>query len=677
MNNRKTQNFVNDLKIRNLFPFYIENVNTKFFSSIQNVYKSKQAKNVPSFIKSRLDSDEIKKFWQFQDISSHENINLLINQLVTQLASKLGDSKGLFNKKGFTKFNQTLYVEEKYEIYDLKIIGDVYSDRRFIYAIDINPSSYLFEFLEQIQIFFYLDEKKKLVSGAFSLNWGNDNKSNSDENAIEKVYLNSFIKLFVSKEIGAISINNMLGLMSESFSVKNKKTKSKNKLESKNNKNSIEILKEKWELLLESKILNGFQKESKKISEKRIVYYKNDLFFSIVNVILICLAIYEELRKYFTNKDPELYLPLLGKTNTLQKENSMDGKMDFEFLIKFLKKRFFHFGKTKIAEIQSSEDAIAALIKFDKFENESFGNIISSYEIIRNSDIPFLDEDDDVFLNSKDSKILFLMIMKSELFGINSNNHSFTNYADLNEFIKEKDFDKNWNQTLDDLIDETICEWNYDYISFINSKSESFIIKNNNPIKIISNLNDYEKDHNRKIYNNYVWANVYTQTLIWMMKDIEEEISAQRFSNPEMLRSYVSRLESLQFDRYDSFYGISQVKNIVAKINEFHDFNYLNKLLVDKANKEDKLYGKGKERKNIGLAFMSTAVYGLLDFFTMVFSVLTVTVNDDYDIMTHPEKMIIIVIGSFFTLILISVLIYSSIVPVFINYRKNKRNYKI
>lgn len=674
MSNKKNINFVNDLKIRNLFPFYIENVNSKFFSSLQNVSKNRQTKNLPHFIKSRLDSDEIKKFWQFHDISNHDNIGLLINQLVSQMASKLGNNKtGLFKVKGLTKFEQNQYVQEKFEIYDFKIIGDVQADRRFIYAIDIDPKSYLFEFLEQIQIFFYLDEKKKLVSGGFSLNWGNDNRPDSDENAIEKVYLNSFIKLFVSKEIGSISINNMLGLMSESFSIKSKKTKATKTSNKLKNKNSIELLKDKWETLLENKILSNLNANNK-IDKSRIDYYKNDLFFSVVNVILICLAIYEELRKYFTNKSPELYLPLLGKTISGQKEISETSRNDFEFLIQFLKKRFFHFGKTKIAEIQSAEDAIAALIRFDKFENESFGSLISSYEIIRNSDIPFLDEDDDIFLNSKDLKVLFLMIMKSEIFGINSNNHSFTKYSDLIKFIKQNDFKDDWKQTLDDLIDETICEWNYDYVSFINQKSESFIIKNNNPIDLKTNSKNYEVDQNRKIYNNYVWANVYTQTLIWMMKDIEEEISIQRFFNPIRLRTYVSKLESLQFDRYDSFYGISQVKVIVSKLDEFHNYNYLNKILIEKTNKEDKLYGKGKERRNIALAFLSTTVYGLLDFFTMVFSVLTVPENNPNDIGLGTENITVISIGSVFAAILISILIYWSIVPAFINYKKNKKN---
>lgn len=672
MANTNRSDFINKFKIRNFFPFYIENINNQFFSTVKKTNKNLFTRNKFQNFISDLDKEEMEKFNDSQAILDHDNIQSLLNQIVWKIVAKTGNNKyDLFLADGHTNYGHPQYVKEKNEFYDLKILGNVYSDKRYIYSIEIDPESYLYDFVEQIQIAFFIDEKNKTITGGFSLNLGQDKLLNSFDEIIRKMYMNSLIKNFVHRELSPLSVNNFLSIIDLYDEIK---IDGQNEVHdiTKINKKSILDLKKEWKDFLNEKI---FTNKSNFIVDKQL--YENQLFYATLNVFLSCLTIYEELKKYFSSKEPELFLPLFKKVEYVKVNDDQTYEQDLYELIHLLKNRYFYFkkdNKKSLKKIKSAEDAIEALIKIDQMENVSFGNISTSYELTRNIDIPFLDEDDDVFMNSKELKIIYLLIFNPSVLGMNYLSLDFLKYDNFYKNISTINIDDSWNELLDTTIDKTICEWNYDYVSFIDQNFSNLIIKNDNPIKKnIGNDQEikYEIDPNKKIYDNYLWSFIYTKTLMWRLTDIEENMKIDKIERPWKLRDYLNQLELLRLDWHDTFYGITQVKIIVKKIDSFFNFNSLNKILKEKITKEDKLYGKGKERKNLAAAFVSAGIFGLLDFFTMVYSVLTVQNSDNK---LTPVNIAIISIGSIFAICLFAILMYKMFSPL-ISKKKNKQYY--
>ncbi|MDE5545745.1 MAG: hypothetical protein K2I76_03960, partial [Malacoplasma sp.] len=411
---------------------------------------------------------------------------------------------------------------------------------------------------------------------------------------------------------------------------------------------------------------------------KKREYLENDYFFAFLNIILSCLVLYEELKTYFSNNEPELYLPLLKKLEYVKINEDQSSEQDFYEIISLLKSRYYYFGKEKIKNIDSAEDALKMLISYDRLENQSFGSISTVYEINRNINTPFLNDYEDIFVNSKDLKTLFLLAFDSDVLGINLLTADFSNYDLFLKNISSVNFDDSWNKLVKDLVYKNICEWNYNYVTFIDASFSAFIIKNHPDLKSnkIKNANLdnqfylYEED---SIFNNYLWSFIYGKTLIWRLQNIEDDLQETKSKQPWKLRNYLSELETLRLTNLDDYYGIQQAKNIVKKIDSFYDFNSLNKFLKEKITKEDKLYGKGKERKNLAATFVSATTFGILDFFTMIFSILTVKSYSPENIPT--VNLVVIGIGSFFALLLFLILLYIVFVPLVFGKKKKNQYY--
>lgn len=670
MSSLKKNNFINNFKLRNFFPFYIDKVNNKFFSTINKNNKYSITKSKMEKFINNLDKDEIEKFNESQSILDHDNIQSLLNQIIRKILAKTGNKKfDFFVSKGTSNYGHRQYIIEKNEYHDLKILGNRLADKRYIYSIEVDKNSCMYDLVEQIQIAFFVDEKNKTITGGFSLNVGQEKLLNSYEEIIQKFYLNSLFKIFIEKELYPFSVDNFFSIIDQdSYSEIDsnyKNSKNPSKLLNK----SLESLKKEWKKLLKEKIFiknNSFSKNKE--------YFENELFYAILNILLCCLIIYEELKKYFSSEKPELFLPLFKRVEYVKENDEQNSKQDFNELISLLKNRYFYFNKDRkyFKSFKTVEEAIEALIKFDQFENESFGKISTSFEITRNSDIPFIDEDGDIFMNSDELKVIYLLVFKPEILGMKSHSLDFLDYNNFLSNIKKINFDSQWDSVLDEIIDRTICEWNYDYISFVDENFSSLIIKNNNPIKVKSNIEHYyDVDPNKKIYDNYLWSFIYTKNLIWKLNEIEENSHIDKVEKPWKLRNYLNELERLRLDWHDSFYGIEQVKIIVKKIDKFYYFNSLIKLLKDKITKDDKLFGKSKERKNLAATFVSAAIFGLLDFFTTVFSILTVNPNNSK---IPTVNIVFIALGSVFAFCLLSILLYKVLFPLF-SKKKNKQYY--
>ncbi|MEG1353799.1 MAG: hypothetical protein RSC65_02405 [Malacoplasma sp.] len=665
-----------NFKTRIIFPFYIDNIHEIFFSNFE--YKSKRAfdKLFPK-LKENMEIDEINKIYESYNLTTPSSIQKILNHSINKISmvtSNLDDD--IFYSKSTDKFNNKIYVDEKNDVNDFNIIGNIDSTRRYNYSLNLRKEGRLFRLVEQIQFSFYLDEKSHMMSGAVSFNWGKLSSLSFDfAQGHQKTYLMHLLRVFIKDELKYLSLNNIIDLIDEnSFNEKNISTNNRNKnvdTKKANSKFNFSSLKSNWIKFINSKFLCF-----KKFSKSEITYFENELFFSILTLLTISLIVYEDLKIYFRSQTPELILSLIEKEKiNIEKKNPNASSSEELFLnlIGFVKDIYFNSEKIKINEIKSAEDAIKALIKFNNIEKESFALPIISYELIRNDQSPFLYQREDIFLNNTQFKILFLSILDPELFGLNDSQYNLIEYDEYEELINSLRVNSDLNEIIKKTIYKYSCEWNFDYVSFINESLSFLLIKNNN-INLAKNndsIIDYDYGVNKKIFNNYLWAQIFTQTRIWKIKYLEEKLYEYKNSQPFLLRKYLRKLDALYFDWNDTFYGIPGIIIIIKKINSITNLKNTITTLSSKFNLADEIYGKSKERRYLGLALMTASLFGFADFFSMIFTVLTVP---DASLGINNISIIFISLGTILTMFIFMILFVTIFKMVSEKTRSKKNN---
>lgn len=286
-----------------------------------------------------------------------------------------------------------------------------------------------------------------------------------------------------------------------------------------------------------------------------------------------------------------------------------------------------------------------------------------SYEIIRDSEQPFLDEDDDIFLNNKYFKLLYLIMINPEVFGITSRYSRLVSFRDLVNNIEAYEVTKNINDIIDNLVDETICEWNYDYVTFINKDLTSLIVKNNNPVNPEEIENPsilYELDANRKVFNLYFWSIIFVQTKIMRLIAIDNKISDKSQKQKSVVVFEASQqVNNLKFSFDNNYYGMPSIKKITKKmLCSIESDNFFNKL-DQKINNGIVKAHLDKRVKNTVYALIVALIFGLFDFLNTVFTVLDETHFNETHLGT--AQIVVIVISSLFALILVVILIQAAI----------------
>ncbi|MEG1821220.1 MAG: hypothetical protein RR201_03170, partial [Malacoplasma sp.] len=207
--------FIKQLKVKNICPFYIDNINNKFFTSLKNHPSKKFINKVLPKIQKNLSEIEINKFYEIDNLTKVDKIKLMLNLCLKKIVSKTGNINGdFFTIQEMDKFDEPLYIKEIINYGDIQLVGDEYDDRRYNFSIEINPNIYLNKYVEEIQLSFFLDEDNKVLSGGFSWNFKQLKKSViSFDESIDKVYIDTLIKYFVNKQLYPITLNNILDIV--------------------------------------------------------------------------------------------------------------------------------------------------------------------------------------------------------------------------------------------------------------------------------------------------------------------------------------------------------------------------------------------------------------------------------------------------------------------------------
>ncbi|MEG1820935.1 MAG: hypothetical protein RR201_01690 [Malacoplasma sp.] len=392
----------------------------------------------------------------------------------------------------------------------------------------------------------------------------------------------------------------------------------------------------------------------KKMTKEEINYFENELFFSILIISIISLSLYEELKKYFTNDKPEIILNLLDKPSLIKDDPNQTSEMDFIELAKYLRLTYFNEPKkkNKLKNIKTADDFFEIINKHSYFENYSFGKPIQSFEILRMDNNPLMSEFS-LFDDDDKIKIIYLLVIHPEIFALDENSANFIDLEQLKDVLSRNKVTNKLSESLKSGIEDSKCELNYNYISFVSDTSTILLIKNDT---FLFEENNNHKNRKSNLYANYFWSEIYCQSRNWMRINIEYEFSNKDiFKNSIYYRNKIKILENLKFNIYDDFYGMSQIKNIVRKIDKLDSIQKSIDQLISKMRKTDQMSKKDKERKNILLAYIIATIIGFINFFAMVFTILTVT---DIKAGLQAENITVISIASFLAFILFSILIY-------------------
>ncbi|WPL37990.1 MPN338 family protein [Malacoplasma iowae] len=657
----------NGLKIKNLTPFYIDEINDKFFTSLQNHPNRFFVNKVLPKIQKNMDEDELEKFVEIDNLTKNNKIKLMLNLALKKIASKTGSENcDLFFVQETDKFNEPLYIKNIIPESDVEVLGDTSLDRKYDFAIDINPNSYLYTYISQLQLSFFLDDESKLLSGGFSFNKVfNDSEGIDFLECVDKIYFYNLIKHFINKQLFPLSLNNILHMLENSQPSNKKSIKPTDKAKVKVDfqQITIESLHQNWINFVNRKFLYFND-----VSEKTKNYIEKDLFFSILTSSLIALCLYEELKIYFTSEKPEFILKLLDKPSLLKEDPNQNSEIDFFELANYLRTTYLDRDKIiSIKNIKSAEDIADTLIEQETFEVDSLISPIFSVEVYLKSKTPIISEYD-LFDKNKNLKMIYLLTISPELFGMDYSTGHFIEYKQLVDIVNKNSFVlSKLSESLSEKIENSCCELNYDYITFLSNKPSMLLIKNNTEVFQKSLL---DANNSSGLYEYYMWAQIYSQSRLWKMKDIELEFNYDLYHNIDIYhKEKLKSLENLILNWYDDFFEIFHIKHIVKKIDQLSELKTSIEMLINKIRQRDELSKKDKERKSVLFAYIIASLIGFINYLGMVYTILTVV---DVNSGLSTGNIVAISVATFLALILVAIFGYFSFKVLSAKYRKKR-----
>lgn len=657
----------NGLKIKNLTPFYIDEINDKFFTSLQNHPNRFFVNKVLPKIQKNMDEDELEKFVEIDNLTKNNKIKLMLNLALKKIVSKTGSENcDLFFVQENDRFNEPLYIKNIIPERDIEVLGDTSLDRKYDFVIDINPNSYLYTYISQLQLSFFLDDESKLLSGGFSFNKVfNDTNGIDFLECVDKIYFYKLIKHFINKQLFPLSLNNILHMLENSQPSNKKSIKPTDKAKVKVDfqQITIESLHQNWINFVNRKFLYFND-----VSEKTKNYIERDLFFSILTSALIALCLYEELKIYFTSQKPEFILKLLDKPSLIKEDPNQNSELDFFELANYLKATYLDRDKIiSIKNIKSAEDIADTLIEQETFEVDSLISPIFSVEVYLKSTTPIISEDD-LFDKNKNLKMIYLLTISPELFGMDYSTSHFIEYKQLIDIVNKNSFVlSKLSESLSEKIENSCCELNYDYVTFLSNKPSMLLIKNNTEVFQKSLL---DSNNSSGLYEYYMWAQIYSQSRLWKMKDIELEFNYDMYHNIDIYhKEKLKSLENLILNWYDDFFEIFHIKHIVQKIDQLSELKTSIEMLINKIRQRDELSKKDKERKSVLFAYIIASLIGFINYLGMVYTILTVV---DVNAGLSKGNIAAISVATFLAFILVAIFGYFSFKVLSAKYRKKR-----
>ena len=588
--NSKKHDIISDANIKSCYFFYINNISKNFDLDLQDYHFDES---------DELKQGDLENLKEFQQITKSSTVIKVINKVFNRIAS-LTTSK---NNSLFVNLNgqndEPFYLSyDKNNDFSSNILGNIHTNKMYSFTSYVSKNSYLYRFVDQLSIMFYLQQDTNRIVGGIVLN-KLDKDSDNFNDTFEDFYLSNLVNTFVCDQLYPYDLELLLNIDKKKMNLKSNQAidldVNKIKKLSMQDPNLV-LLKSNWEKLIQSKFL----KYKPDFDDKEIDYYKNTLFFSVMSLWMIVVHLVEELDEYFTSGNEQKLINLAKKKEDVIKNVNMNDTQDFLSIANYLK-------VTKTLDVLQK-----------KFDNYSLSEPKLVFDLYSENKL-FLLDFDQIVHNRYLTSYLMAILFRNE-YGINDINANFLNIEQVRKLLNE-DVINGFAQEQIVQLKRTLFTQNFDYDCFVND--EIIVILHN---KVNANETTSYLNQLKRVVNFYIWGLLYIVTKELEMKDLQTYTNYLVISNQKSkvvyFRQLIRDIDDIKFNWDDDFFGIKQIKTIVFALNtQTHMMEEL-KDLANQITQEDEIFKRQSERTSIILSFIIALLIGYVDFLSCVFSIL-------------------------------------------------------
>lgn len=250
----------------------------------------------------------------------------------------------------------------------------------------------------------------------------------------------------------------------------------------------------------------------------------------------------------------------------------------------------------------------------------------------------FLKNDD--FFNTNEAKLLFLITMQPNVFGLDDTAiANDLNLREIGDFFKEIDFtDSDVLNDFQQQKETLLVRRTFNQLLFMNSNTDVLSIVNNKFKSAIHNI---------------VWTITYSKAIMLKAFDYSKIFEQNRTNDPSLLRSNLNSINRLRY--LSEYFRTASVKydQLYTKVKEYMQLDQFLVDMINQVNHEDEIFGKYKERVYLSLGIVTAVVFGIIEFFNCVWTVLTVSQQTAEKSLADPRNTVIIGIGTILVLTLL------------------------
>lgn len=598
---------VKSLKSRIIFPFHINEISKEVLSK----YEQSNGLNDLLEVNQKQYTDWLIRF---RLLKKPEQMKRILNLWLTKFGL-LTSTNGRYLFQAFNEDEQKnpIFIRHNKSFSSVQVLGDVLDDYRFTYAININKDDPMFKLIEQVQIGFYIDSEHQQITGGFSLNNGKENTDLSVKQCVEQYYILTLVKKFIKAQLYPLNLSNLLAIMQDNKKLKNASCYD---LVSGVDFDNISLseLHTNWKLFIHQKYLQFYQFDAEQLH-----FYQNELFYGMLTLCLLMLTLLQEINNYFVNSNESDYWIRLFDHSVGLQTHTASYERRFHHLIQYLNQTLLtDASKAKVCPNQLTD-------------NIYLTDFISTYETSQTQYVNLLDAQH--YFLTPEFKTFFLMLLFPQIYSLSLQNPNLLPYPKVMQVFAEKN-DLNFSDLLQQKIHQAECEVTSNYVSFI-SEDAVVILKNEGQMES-SNLQVDYLNHNdqRRLYNNYFWAEIYLQSKIYQRDYLERQVNqihlAKRWNQKKQTYDMIMRgISNLQYDASDNFYESAEFKTVIKKINRNANLKDSVDTITNQANTAYWLTLESMQRKLLVLAFI-VAAFQLLEMVIMTtFTVLALITRDD------------------------------------------------
>ncbi|WP_462217936.1 MPN337 family protein [Mycoplasmoides genitalium] len=600
-----------EMEIYNLFTFQIDldkkllfekSNDQKNYSKIRTHYFKHKFKNKSAvFLNKNLIKNSLNKvLLNFSDFVSGAGIDTVFNQIIDEDPEVLNYLKQV--KKDLSKENN--------------------ATSQLTFNVTINPKNTLANFFEGFNIYLHFNEENNTVIGSFSLQW--HIKKTDLFSETKNIAINNLIHTFCKNNMHEISFMQIINCFSKT----------------KINKHGEIVLKscafkQKWQNVVAEKY--PFSTASKDLEKI------NDFFDALFVMLLLVCHLNKNLLWLCEKTDSFEWKP--SQKTALFKAN--DSGAYLARMLLFLNDWYNENQAITTADIENVNEVedIGKLVEKYSTNQPQKLSLNSTVYVLQTKQKQFFLKND-FFFNNNEAKLFFLITMKPNVFGLDdtaiANN---LNLKKISDFFKEIDF--NDEDILNDFKQEQeklLVRRTFNQLLFMNKNTE-----------ILSVVDDKQKS----VIHNIVWTITYSKAIMLKAFDYSKAFEKNRTSDPSLLRSNLTVINRLRY--LSEYFQNASLKYdlLYTKAKQYMQIDKFINDMIRKVNHEDEIFGKFKERIYLSLGIISAVVFGIVEFFNCVWTILTVSQEVVDKSVLDPRNIIFISIGTILVLfLLVTILVF-------------------